>query len=226
MSGGFNPMSVLNPATLLGTALGGPLGAIIAQALQQVVSQVVQEIIQKAGDQLGVPQPFIDAAQGAFAQSIGDTAGGASNLQEAIGGLSSALGQTGAQAGDFQRQATDATSTFVDDMVRQINQNVNDEANERNGNGVSGGKGVKGGSVLMKIALAIGSALDNKVDRMADIADELGSMGEVKGDEQSRYQELSAEMNALGQEMKIVAEALNNTLKSIGEASSALARKQ
>lgn len=223
LTGAFNPM------TLLGTAMGGPIGAIIAQALQQVVSQVVQEIIQKAGDQLGLPQSFIDIAQGAAAGSLGDTQGATRNLQEAIGGFANATGATGAQNGQVQREASDFANQFIQNQVDKIVQNsANDASSARGGSG-TGNNGArpaaaKGGSVLMQIALNIGEAMDKKVDRMADISSQMSELDPKKGgDEFSQYNTLSAEMTALGQELKIVSGALDNALKSLGDAASKLA---
>ncbi|PZN94082.1 MAG: hypothetical protein DCF31_10570 [Alphaproteobacteria bacterium] len=219
--GSFNPVTAM-----IGTALGGPLGAIIAQAMQQVVSQVVQEIIQKAGEQLGLPQQFIDMAQGAAAGSLGDTQGATRNLQEAISGLSDAFQLNGSAAGNFQRQAADTVQNFIDEQASRAARAASDEGAENSGRKSAGVGGARGGSVLMQIALALGQAMDNKIDQMAANAQELGAMGEIDGKNTSQYQELSAEMNALSQEVKIIGEALNNTLKGIGEASSALARRQ
>lgn len=220
----FGIGNVFNPATIFGSMLGGPIGAIVAQALQQVVSQVVQEIIQKAGEQLGLPQQFIDMAQGAAAGSLGDSQGATRNLQEAISGFVGATGATGAAAGTLQREATSTVQEFINQQASDLARAAADEGAETSGR--TAGTGGKGGSVLMRIALALGSAMDKKVDQMAANADKLESMGEIDGKNTSQYQALSAEMNALGQELKIVGEALNNTLKSIGEASSSLARKQ
>lgn len=226
LTGAFNPM------TLMGAAMGGPIGAIIAQALQQVVSQVVQQIIQQAGQQLGLPQQFIDMAQGAAAGSLGDTQGATRNLQEAISGFAGATGATGAQAGAVERETNDFAQQFINDAVDRITQEAGETAANASGGkgvGASGGAAAgKGGSVLMRIALAIGEAMDNKVDKMAENADKMKDLDPKGGskEEMSQYNSLSAEMNALGQELKIVSEALNNTLKSIGEASSSLARKQ
>jgi hypothetical protein len=221
----FGIGNVFNPATIFGSMLGGPLGAIIAQALQQVVSQVVQEIIQKAGEQLGLPQQFIDMAQGAAAGAMGDAQGATRNLQEAIQGFVAATGATGAAAGNLQREATDSVQSFIDQQAAEMARAVGQEASESNGSG--GGSAVNAkGSVLMRIAMALGRAMDNKVDQMGAKATELESMGEITGKNTSKYNALSAEMSALGQELKIVGEALNNTLKAIGDASSALARRQ
>jgi hypothetical protein len=225
--GSFNPL-----ASIIGTALGGPLGAVLAQALQQVVSQVVQEIIQKAGEQLGLPQQFIDMAQGAAAGSLGDTQGATRNLQEAVSGFVGATGATGAAAGALQREATNVVDNFVQNEVGRITRAAGDRASAARGGGGEAGaaapSGIQGGSgsVLMRIAQALGEMMDNKTNQMADKADKLGSFGSVDGKNMAQYNKLSSEMSALSQELKIIGEALNNTLKGIGDASSALARRQ
>ena len=90
-----------------------------------------------------------------------------------------------------------------------------------------GGVASSGGeSILMKIAKALGEAMDDKMEKMAEKADALGNLGDVDEKNQSEYGEMSAELTALGQELKILQESLNNTLKSIGESTSGLARKQ
>lgn len=212
--------SLVNPTTLLQLA-AGPAGWA-SLAMQTLMSTVGKEIIQQLGQKLGLPESVISAAQTAFTAASGNP--GAGSLGQAVGGLSNAFGLAGAAAGQFQREALKQVTDFVQQQVEQMARAATEEGKEATGN--KGGAGAKGGSVLMRIALALGNAMDKKVDRMAAIADKLESMGEITGKNSSKYQALSAEMNALGQEMKIVGEALNNTLKSIGEASSTLARKQ
>ena len=88
----------------------------------------------------------------------------------------------------------------------------------------SGNGSVSGSnSILMNIAMALGGVIDEKMKGMDEVATKLGNL---EKDNQQGYGQLTAEMTALGQEMKMVQEALNNTLKSIGEAASGLARKQ
>jgi hypothetical protein len=218
--------SLVNPMTLMQLATG-PAGWA-SLAMQTLMSTVGKEIIQQLGKQLGLPDSVISLAQNAFTAASGNP--GAANLNQAISGLSDAIGFGGVAAGQFQREAKSQVQDFIQQQVQKSAEKIMEELGETVGNKAPKGAlkgGGKGGSVLMQIALALGAAMDKKVDRMAAIANQLSELGEVKGDkESSAYQKLSAEMNALGQEMKIVGEALNNTLKSIGEASSTLARKQ
>ncbi len=211
---------VMNPASLAQLA-AGPAGWA-SLAMQTLMSTVGKEIIQQLGQQLGLPQSLIDVAQTAFSQASGNP--GAANLGQAVGDLGKTFGLAGAAAGQFEREAGKQIDSFIKQQVEQMARQATDESSESTG--AKGTKGAKGGSVLMRIALALGSALDKKVDKMAEIADKLEGMGEITGKNTSQYQALTAEMSALGQELKIVSEALNNTLKSIGEAASSLARKQ
>ena len=215
--------SLINPATLLQLA-AGPAGWA-SLAMQTLMSTVGKEIIQQLGKQLGLPDSVINLAQTAFSTASGNP--GASSLGQAVSGLSDTFGFKGAAAGQFQREATNQVQDFVQQQVKQTLKQMNDELGESLGvKAKNGGAGSKGGSVLMRIAMALGSAMDKKVDRMAAISDQLGKLGEATTKNQSQYQTLSAELTAVGQEMKIMGEALANTLKSIGEASSNLARKQ
>jgi hypothetical protein len=81
------------------------------------------------------------------------------------------------------------------------------------------------GSLLMKLAILLGTIADQKMQDMATKADQIGKFGEVKGKNQGQYTKLTSEMQALGQEMNIVSQAASNVIKSIGEAASTLARK-
>jgi hypothetical protein len=81
------------------------------------------------------------------------------------------------------------------------------------------------GSLLMKLAMALGSIADQKMTDMATKAEQMGKFGEVKGKNQGKFQQLSAELQALGQELSAITSATSNVIKSIGEGASTLARK-
>lgn len=235
-------------------AMFGSLTSMVAQVGPQMLSKAItghimsslgQAAIQQFGEKMGLPQTAIDAAQAAFCEACGDKAGARQNFKEAghlgSGGLMDRLTVSGSErreskqfleailAGsgnpspmDSARAGSQAEST-VDRVMDLFNQEL-EEGWKKNGGGSS--RGAKGGSILMQIAMALGGNLDKKMTEMANTAEELGSLGKVDGKNQSRYGELSGRMSGLGQEVKILQEALNNTLKTIGDASSGLARKQ
>lgn len=216
--------SPVNRASLMQMS-NGPSDAV-STARQTLVSTVGRDIVQQLGQQFGLPKSEIDTATKAFTAASGNP--GARNLDQAISGLSDAIGFKGAAAGQFQREAKGQIQDFMKQQIRQSTKDLMEGLADTVGDQKKG-KNMpvsKGGSVLLRIANALGSALDQKVDKMASNADKLAGLGEVSGDQKSsQYQQLSAEMNALGQELKIVGEALNNVIKSIGDTGQTLARK-
>jgi len=232
MSGGFNPISMVAQVALA-AATGGT--SLIATMALQIAEQVAKQVIQQIGQQLGLPQAAISAALGAFDAASGNVSGAAQNFAGAAAGAAGGLGsglesvlQNAASTFQMtpheQAQLSKAADNMNHSMLEQGIQAVNQAAKDAKSDGSS--SNTKGASLLMKIALALGSVMDQKVKDMADKSDSIKGMGKIDGDNTSKYNSATAEMSALGQEIKIIGEALNNTLKSIGDAASSLARKQ
>ena len=247
--------AVTNPTNLLALATMNP-AIIAATLGRQIVSAIGQEVIQQVGSELGLPQSAIDMAQGAFASSMGDVQGAQQNYQEALDAFMDEFNASPLTRGNVDRQidafrsmAFQFANMFLEENEENMRSTNSTGPRSRGGAQGSGSQGVAGAqggvagaasnadgitgvgtsggeSILMKIAKALGEAMDDKMERMAQKADDLGNLGEVDENNQSQYGEMSAELTALGQELKILQEALNNTLKSIGEATSGLARKQ
>jgi hypothetical protein len=223
MSGGFNPVNMVSQVALA-AATGG--SSIIAQAALQIVSQIAKEVIQTVGQQIGLPQPVIDGAQGAFEMSSGNPAGAASEYAAAAGGAAalagSIVGNAGgspSDVGDVQRQVDDVMDRMVENVNKQM---VNGDMQE--GGGVSGARGRRPGeSFLMALARVMGQVIDDKMDQQMEAAIDLDQANQ-SGDK-SHISEMSAKIQALGQEINMLSNALNNSIKSVGEASSTLARK-
>jgi hypothetical protein len=101
--------------------------------------------------------------------------------------------------------------------------------------------------ILMKLATALGKLMDQKMDDMSKLTDEIGRLGqknandlrafgEVKSKNQNQYDALRKEgdsqlatmngqLQGLAQEMNMLSQALSTTIKTIGEANAAMARK-
>jgi uncharacterized protein YukE len=60
---------------------------------------------------------------------------------------------------------------------------------------------------------------------MAAKAEQIGNMGKIEGKNQSEFTKMNSQLQALGQELNTISQATANVIKSIGEASQALARK-
>lgn len=222
MSGGINLNIISQAALAIGT--GGT--SLFAQIGLQLVSQIAKDVIQQVGSQMGLPQPIIDGAQGAFAAASGNYADAAAEYGQAAAGsvglaasLGASLGGSPTEVGDLQRQVQDT----IDQLVETTNKKMVDGENQEGG-GVSGAKGRKPGeSFLMALARVMGQVIDDKMDQQMEAAQNLDQANQ-SGDK-SHISEMSAQIQALGQEVSMLSNALNNSIKSLGEAATTLARK-
>jgi hypothetical protein len=203
--------SVINPATLFQLAMG-PAGWA-SLATKMIVSAVAQQVIQQLGQQLGLPQSIINMAQTAFSAASG-TGGMPSTVSEAVSQLAEQFNLSPSQQGELQREGQTSTRRLVDQLMES----------EEFKSARSGAKGGKGGeSILMRIAIALGQLADKKMGEMDKLATQIGATKD--GKDQNKITEQGARLQALGQEMSILSNAMTNVIKSIGEANSTIARK-
>ena len=127
------------------------------------------------------------------------------SIGQAVQQLGQAMGASPAEIGDAQRSANDVMKQLVDSVLKQA----------RNSGGEDGPS--SGESRLVKLAKALGKLLDKKMDKIIEVGEKM--------DGAKKQGSLSAEMQALSQEMSMISNALNNMVKSIGEANTTLARK-
>jgi hypothetical protein len=219
--------SVINPMSLAQLAMG-PAGWA-SLAMRTIGSAIAQQVIQQLGQRMGLPQPMIDLAQGAFANASGQPGLVRQNIGEAVRGFTEQMDLRPSDAGQLQRELLDTSDKSYENMNRIV-----DSFAKRLLNGEDG-EGEQGGSVLMKIARALGKLMDQKMDSLAAKADQLGRVGGEKGmttkdggfnaKGQSKFGQLSAEVQALSQEIGYLSQAIASSIKSIGEASATIARK-
>lgn len=208
--------SVINPSSLAMLA-AGPAGWA-ALAAKTVFSAVGQQVIQQVGQQLGLPQSVIDLGQATLSAQMGDFQGAFGNAQDAIASIGAEIGASPLEIGEAQSHAQGIVDDFVSSMIDSIRQQGDEQAE-------GGAPGAKGGSLLMKIAVALGQLLDQKMTDMADKTDEIGSLGTIDNSNSSKMGQLTGELQGLSQESNMLSNALSNTIKAIGEAGSTLARK-
>ena len=213
MSGGFNPISMVSQVAL-GAMTGGT--SLIAQMAMQIAMQVAKEVIQQVGQQLGLPQPMIDAAQGAFDMASGNAAGAAQEFQQAAGGAAGMVSQLGQQSGaspteigQQQQSIDEAKNQQILDMVKQ-GQSFDEDGNSKS----SGSIAAKGGW-LMAIAKSLANQLTaqgNELEKKMQSTDwkDAGA---------------TAEFQAQSQQFNLVMSTATNVIKTLGEALSNMARK-
>jgi hypothetical protein len=194
--------SVINPATLMQLAMG-PAGWA-SLALKTIGTAIMQQVIQQVGQQLGLPPAVINMAQQAFSAASGQPFNPQS-VAGAVEQFGQMMGANPTEIGDAQRGANDVVKQLVDSVLKQA----------RDGGGEDGPS--TGESRLVKLAKAMGKLLDKKMDKIIEVGEKM--------DGAKKQGSLSAEMQALSQEMSMISNALNNMIKSIGEANTTLARK-
>lgn len=212
--------ALTNPATFMQVGLG-PAGWA-SLAVRMLASAIGQQVIQQVGQRLGLPQGVINMAQNSFAAMTGSQ-GGPLTIAGAISTLADRFNLNPAQQGQLFRQA----NTAFDNINRIIENGLKRQASQAGGD-------EEGGSILMKIARVLGKLMDQKMDNLAAKADALGrvgSQGQYTKDGnfnaagQSQFGKLSAEVQALSQEIGYLAQAISQTIKGIGEANATVARK-
>lgn len=217
----FNPINIAQ-------VMMGPAGWA-SLAMRTLGPQIAMNLIQRLGQQMGMAQPMIDLAQAAFANSIGQPGLMRQNINEAVLGFTQQMDLRPSEAGQLRRELQTSTDRSFAAM-EQIVQNMAMRGLREEGEGAEGG-----GSVLMRIARALGQLMDQKMGELATKADQLGRLGTQSGMRtrdggfnaagQGRFGQLSAEVQALGQELSYLSQAVSSTIKSIGEASATVARK-
>ncbi len=223
--------SLINPATLMQLAMGPAGWASIA--MRAVIQQVATQLIQQIGQQLGLPPAIINMAQQAFSAAAGNgniPGLGANGFNpRALTNFLVSQGMTNTDAASFvrdiQNQAqaaqTEELKGSVQDFINQLNRDAENKKTNRSVEQIMNGKG----SLLMKLATALGMLADKKMNEMADKTMELGKFGEVTGKNQGKYGELTGQIQALGQEMSMLSNAMSNVIKTLGEANSTVVRK-
>lgn len=215
---------LLDPSKIAQTALNVATGGLSNQ-LKSLTSEIFQSIVQKSGQRLGLSDSQVSKQADSVAKKYGEPSASTTTLAQSVQRFAGALGLTGTAAADFERKATDTINRFVDDQSKKLTQEASDRANGTGGSGSAAS--TKGGAlgVLARIAEQLGKAADKIVNDMDKLSQQLGDTGKIDSNNMSKYNQQSSELNALGQLLKILTAALDQTLKAIGDAASTLARK-
>jgi hypothetical protein len=201
--GAFGAITGLGKVATFGLT-GAGVGGLLSLASRNLVSSFGQNLIQKLGTAMGLPQPIIDAAQGAFAAASGDPMGAARNAFEAGQGFAGAVGRGISDAADYGRDFDNAITRMAADIAG------GDEFR-------SAKSGGKGGSWLMAMARALGAKADKLASQMEDLASKMSSENSKPSD--------SMAFSAKSQEFGLFMNAASNALKTAGESLTTVARK-
>jgi hypothetical protein len=208
--------AVFNPSRLFNVGLAFMTGgmSLYMQIARELFTAVAQEFIQRLGTRLGLPQPLIDMAMAGASAQMGDPLGVRRPLESAAQALTQ-VGYTPQQVGDVLREADEAIANLINQGLTQAGAGDDDFRAA----GASGGK-----SFLVALGIALGKALDKQLNKMFDLSQKIGALGD-KPDNKSKIGEYTGELQARGQIASMLSNALKNSLESVGQAGTTLARR-
>ena len=79
--------------------------------------------------------------------------------------------------------------------------------------------------VVANYLKAPNAVVDPMLQSMMEKAKQSGAIGEIDGRNRAKFTQRNAELSALGQEFAIVSQAMNQVIKTVGEAQATIARK-
>ena len=215
---GLSLNNLLSAAAQVGLgAMTGGASLAVTTALKGVMMAVGDQIIAQVGQQLGLPPAVIDMAQAAFHAEAGDMGGAVQDIGKAAQDLGQAAGADNFQTGQLQQQAQQG----ADEAANQALAQMQTDGMKQSGGSNDIAAATKGKSLLVAMAIAMGSVADNKMKEMYNDTQKLANL--KAGDK--GYAQLTGEVQGLGQEIGLITNALNNAIKSIGDGASTLARK-
>ena len=211
---------------IVGGIFGGPIGAMIGQAIGNMLQQAIGDGTKGAVDQLqkehGMPKFLADEIKAKVDEVLGQQKNNVpADAQQA------AQSRYGDAFKDFQQQ-------FEQNLVRSVLDAMGGDEKSTGGKGASG-KG--GGGWLQAIAKAMGQTLGDKAADMVRLSNKMSELNEAKGsidqnDQQANEQnarefnETMTKFQATSQEYSMLNNVFSTAIKALGEALSAMARKQ
>ena len=211
---------------IVGGIFGGPIGAMLGQAIGNMLQDAIGGAAKGAVDHLqkehGMPKFLADEIK----QKIDEVLGQQRNNNVPQDVQQAAQGKYGDAFKDFQQQ-------FEQNLIRSILDGMKDGDNPSSGKG--GGKG--GGGWLQAIAKAMGKTLGDKAAEMVKLSNKMSELNEAKGNidkddtqanEQNarEFNETMTKFQATSQEYSMLNNVFSTAIKALGEALSAMARKQ
>ena len=215
IGGGGNFLSSIG--SIVGGIFGGPIGAMIGQLAGQLLSSVVNQAI----DSLPVDQAFKDLISAGFKAGMGDTGGAIEDANQFIDELGKSMGGSQSDIAQMQRSLDDfqaeITKLFTDAMARDAIEREEDGAGQSSGRAATrGGSAGGAGGWLRAMAEALGKQCDQLADELQEAVDAID-----KEDPSTMV-----EFQTISQQFSMLMNSTTTAIKTLGEAMTAVARKQ
>ncbi|HNR90899.1 MAG TPA: EscF/YscF/HrpA family type III secretion system needle major subunit [Dokdonella sp.] len=215
IGGGGNFLSSIG--SIVGGIFGGPIGAMVGQLAGQLLSSVVDQVI----DQLPVDQAFKDLISAGFKAGMGDVGGAIQDANQFIEDLGRSMGGSQSDISSMQRSLEDFRNEVRDLFTQALAREAIEK--EEEGSGQCSGKttqrgGTAGGGAgwLRAMAEALGKQCDQLADELQEAVDNID-----KEDPSTMV-----EFQTISQQFSMLMNATTTAIKTIGEAMTAVGRKQ
>jgi hypothetical protein len=223
--------AALNVAGMLFPPLGiaTSLANMVAQGVGQAVNQAAQQLTQTAG----MPKFLTDMIAGIVKDVVGKM------QQESDHGCDQAAQQN--FGNDIQKMIEDLVKQITDNAKSMMEQGKDGEDHKGTKGGGKGGKGgaQPAGNWLVAMARAMGAAAGDHMKKMIQLSNKINDLSQKgkgidassdagkkeQADNAAETSAAQAEMQAEGQMYSMLQNAFSNTIKSIGEGMTTMARK-
>jgi hypothetical protein len=165
--------------------------------------------------------------------ALGDLAGAAVDFVEAgahLGSEAMSFASFANPTALLTKTGFDLTGQILKDIFEQgecvrghRKQGRGEKGGCHGGSGADGAEG--GGSIFEQVALALGEAMDNKLQDLLKAANEVANLSGGQGD-QGKLLTASAQVTARGQELNAISQSANSAINSLGNAVSTAASKR
>lgn len=215
IGGGGNFLSSIG--SIVGGIFGGPIGAMIGQLAGQLLSSAFSQAV----DQLPVDQGFKDLINAGFKAGMGDTQGAIADANSFIEDLGKSMGGSQSDISSMQRSLEDfkgeITKLFTDALARDAIEKEEEGSGQCSGNAAkTGGSAGGGAGWLRAMAEALGKQCDELADEMQEAVDNID-----KEDPSTMV-----EFQTISQQFSMLMNSTTTAIKTIGEAMTAVGRKQ
>lgn len=217
---GINFNSVTNlTLNTVGTAATGPGALVTTAAARELATQAfTNAITDKFGSEAGnlTSAAFHDAFGSGFQGVDGWGSDPLTSAANAAINAANHQGVNGAYTGDADRARNDLQKAFSDAINDEALMRALKSGSDKDADGASD-------SWLVAIAKAMGKMLGNQAQRLVDLTNEM-SKHTGKNDAQ-QFQQLNAEFSAQSQMFGILSNSFSNSIKTIGDGLTTIARK-
>jgi hypothetical protein len=234
---------------------GGAAAPLMATMMKMAAMEVAKQFIQYAGEKLNLPQPIIDMAKMALGNAAGMPDAARASGAQMFGGLARELQLSPSSAGRFERSMNEIVRNGSRSLEAEFDRSMpslTGSSSKRSliGDEEEGGswlvalakamgkvmddKALKMQTLSNEIGAMTGGSGNQKAGTLNGLD---GTIMTGKGDSQNakfgsaisaestKISSKSSLLQAYGQELGIISNAVTNVLKSVGEANSTLARK-